>query len=172
MNAFDKLIITVIDFFYPPFKRLISIDVFRYGVCGGANVVFDWVLYFVLYNFVIRHQNVDLGLVTLSPHIAALAFSFPVSLMTGFYLARHISFRSSKLRKRTQLWRYVSVVGMNILINYLCLKLFVDVMGIYPTPSKMITTGITTVFSFLAQKNFSFKTGKVSHEEQSQPQEP
>jgi len=117
------------------------------------------------------HRPVEVGFLE-TQRGAALAFSFPVSLMTGFYLARHISFRSSKLKKRTQLWRYVSVVGMNILINYLCLKLFVDVMGIYPTPSKMITTGITTVFSFLAQKNFSFKTGKVSHEEQSQPQEP
>ena len=160
MNRLDKHLISAIDFFYPPFRKIVPVEFFRYGVCGSANVLFDWVLYFFLYNFVIRHQNVNLGLVTLSPHIAAFTFSFPISLMTGFYLARHISFKSSTLKRHTQLWRYISVVFVNILINYLCLKFFVDVCNFFPTPSKMITTLITTVFSFVAQKYFSFRTHK------------
>lgn len=160
MELIDRNILRILDLIYVPFERVVKRDFFRYGVCGVTNVLFDWVLYFVLYNFVIGHDNLDLRLVVMSPHIAALMFSFPVSLMTGFYLARHISFRESTVKKKTQMWRYGAVVGMNILINYVCMKLFVDVCGIYPTPSKMITTVVTTVFSYLAQKHFSFKTAK------------
>ncbi len=141
-------------------QRLMPPQLWRYGICGGSNVLFDWVLYFVFYNFVIRHQNVDLLFITLSPHIAALAFSVPLSLMTGFYLQRHISFPESTLRRHTQMWRYISVYIVNIGLNYIFIKLFVDVFSFYPTPSKMLTTVIVTFFSFLAQKNFTFRHKK------------
>ena len=42
-------------------------------------------------------------------------------------------------------------------ILYFGLKLFVELCGIYPTPSKMIITIITIVISFFGQKYFSFK---------------
>ncbi len=147
----------IIDFFYPPFRRFMPVSVFRYLACGGSNVVFDWCLYFVLYNFIFQKTIVDLGFVAFTPHIAALVFSFPISLLTGFYLSHSITFHGSILRRRVQLARYLMIVAINLLINYFCLKIFVEVLGFYPTPSKMITTVFTTIFSYFAQKHFSFK---------------
>lgn len=147
----------VIDFFYPPFKRWLPLDLFRYVACGGGNVVFDWVLYFCFYNFIFAKANVDLGLLVFKPHIAALVFTFPITLLSGFYLSRKITFSGSVLRGRIQLFRYLVIVGVNLLINYICLKIMVDWMHIYPTPAKMITTVFTTLFSYFAQKHYSFK---------------
>jgi putative flippase GtrA len=158
INSFlQKHIIAVIDFFYPLFKRLMPIQLYRYGVAGVANMCFDWVLYYVFYHYVFHESVVDLGFVAFTPHIASFVFTFPITFISGFWLSRYISFKESVLRGRIQLFRYFSVVLGCIFINYIFLKIFVEVCGFYPTPSKIITTFITTVFSFLMQKYFSFK---------------
>jgi putative flippase GtrA len=156
-----RWITIVIDFFYPPFRRFISLQFFRYGVSGVGNILFDWLLYFSIYNFVLKHQMLELGFVTLSSHIAALFFTFPVTLLSGFLLQKYVTFTESELTGKTQLYRYSLVVLANLLLNYLGLKLLVDILGIYPTPSKMIVTVITTMFSYFSQKKFTFKTPEV-----------
>lgn len=156
-----RWITIVIDFFYPPFRRFISLQFFRYGVSGVGNILFDWLLYFSIYNFVLKHQMLELGFVTLSSHIAALFFTFPVTLISGFLLQKYVTFTESELTGKTQLYRYSLVVLANLLLNYLGLKLLVDILGIYPTPSKMIVTVITTMFSYFSQKKFTFKSPEV-----------
>ena len=39
-----------------------SEQLFRYAACGGGNLVLDWVLYFLIYNFVIGHELVYISL--------------------------------------------------------------------------------------------------------------
>lgn len=153
----QSLLLKIIDFLYQPFRKLIPAQLFRYGVSGGANMVLDWVLYFICYNFIFCHQNLNLSIITISPHIASFIVVFPITLLTGFWLAKYISFKESTIKGSKQLIRYISVVIANILINYACLKLFVDLCGFYPTPSKMLTTFITVTFSFFMQKFFTFK---------------
>ncbi len=130
---------------------------FRYGVCGAGNMVLDWVLYFLVYNFILRHEMLNLGFVTLSSHIASLCIVFPITLLTGFWLNKYVTFTQSSLRGRKQLIRYCTIVAINLLVNYFGLKLFVDVCGIYPTPSKMIITIITVAISYFGQKYYSFR---------------
>ena len=153
----QKAALTVIDFLYIPFRRLIPYQIFRYGMAGGCNMVFDWVLYFVLYNFVFCHNVIHIGQISISAHIASFLVSFPITFLSGFWLSRYVSFKESEIRGRVQAIRYLIVVLGCILLNYVCLKLFVEVIHIYPTPAKMITTVITTLFSFLSQKYFTFR---------------
>ena len=162
MQTFAQIITKIIDFFYRPFGRYIPQQLFRYAVCGGGNMVLDWVLYFVVYNFVIGHELVYIALslnsqLCLTPHIMSLLIVFPITLLTGFWLNKYITFTQSSLCGYKQLWRYILIVTVNLLINYFGLKLLVEVCGIYPTPSKMIITFITVVISFLGQKYFSFR---------------
>ena len=42
---------------------------------------FDIVLYFLLYNFVLQKQNLDLSFVVISPEIAAFLITFPVTFI-------------------------------------------------------------------------------------------
>ncbi len=153
----QQIILQIIDWLYIPFRRFFPLQLFRYGVAGGGNMVLDWVLYFIFYNFVFCHHIFHIGPIAISAHIASFIVTFPITFMTGFWLARYISFNESKLRGRTQLIRYLMVVVGCILLNYICLKLFVEACGFYPTPSKMITTVITTIFSFCSQKFYTFK---------------
>ena len=160
-NIFETVgrwITLVIDFFYPPFRRFFSVQFFRYGVSGVGNMIFDWVLYFSIYHFVLKQEMVHLPFVTLSSHIAALFLTFPVTLVSGFLLQKYVTFSSSDLSGKVQLYRYSLVVLANLLLNYLGLKILVDFAGLFPTPSKMIVTVVTTMFSYFSQKKFTFKT--------------
>ena len=153
-----QLLIRGIDLLYiPQIRKIVSRDIFGYGICGGANMVLDTLWYFVLYHYVVCEQFVDLGIVVMSPHIATLCLVFPITFFTGFWLNRHVAFRVTHLRSCRQLVRYaLSVVG-SIVINYVCMKLFVESFHLWPTPSKMLTTVITVVYSYLAARYFTFR---------------
>ena len=153
-------ILGIIDFFYPPFKRVFTLQIFRYLACGGTNTLLDIVLFSISYNWVFDKQNVQIGPITLSPHIAAFILAFLVTFPVGFYLSRYVVFQHSELRGRTQLSRYLLVVSGCILINYVLLKTFIEYLGWFPTPAKIITTMIVVVFSYLTQTYFSFTTSR------------
>lgn len=157
MQRLASIITAIIDFFYKPFRNICSEQFFRYGACGTGNMVLDWVLYFITYHFLLKQNNLNLHFITLSSHIAALCIVFPITLLTGFWLNKYVTFKQSSLNGWNQLFRYILIVFCNLLINYLGLKLLVDVCGVYPTPSKMLITLITVAVSYFGQKYFSFK---------------
>jgi len=151
------IILQVIDFFYPLFRKVFSLQTFRYAACGGVNTILDIGLFAINYNFILKKHEVVLGAVTISPHIAAMLLALCISLPTGFYLNRYVVFQESGLRRRSQLFRYVLVVIICICLNYIFLKLFVEVFGWYPTLSKIATTAIVVVFSYISQTFYFFK---------------
>lgn len=158
------LIIQFLDLIYPFFSKFVNKQTFRYAACGGANTVFDIMLFFVIYNFVLRREMVLVGPLSISPHIASFLLTFPITFLSGFLLLRYVVFpESAGIRKREQMPKYLTVVFICILLNYAFLKLFVEYFGWWPLPSKILTTFFVVIFSYLSQKNFTFrKTGLKS----------
>ena len=140
-----------------PWSALLSRTMFRYAACGGANMVLDVVWYFVIYHYIVAERFIDLSFVVMSPHVASLVVVFPITFFTGFWLNRNVAFRVTEVGSGMQLVRYaLSVVG-SILLNYVCIKLFVEVLNIWPTPAKALTTAVCVVYSYLAGRYFTFK---------------
>ena len=161
-----RIMVDVIDSFYTPFYKVMSLELFRYAFCGGLNLVLEWVLYYIFYHYVFREQVFDIGFLVFkrhipylafTPHIAAFVFKFPITFLTGFWMARHISFEGSTLRGRTQIVRYLLVTVVNILLNYFGLKFFVEMLHIWPTISYIIISVICVTFSYLSNKFYSFR---------------
>lgn len=146
------------DFFYPPFRKYLSLQFFRYGFTGCINLLFDWSLYFFIYNYILHQQMLELGFITIGSHIATFCIKMPIVLVFGFVMQKYITFSSSELRGRVQLARYLVVFLVNILINYLGLKLFVEVFHWYATLSNMAVSLVTVVISYFSQKHFTFRT--------------
>lgn len=178
MPRLAQIITDIIDFFHRPFAQYIPEQIFRYAACGGGNMVLDWVLYFLVYNFVIGHELVYLSFPSLwggqewvlciTPHIASLCIVFPITLITGFWLQKYVTFNSESQMPETgssassqtfrQAFRYILIVAVNLAINYFGLKLCVETLGWYPTPSKMCITVVTVIVSYIGQKYFTFAT--------------
>jgi putative flippase GtrA len=154
-----KLFTSFIDSFYFIFKRFIPLKTYRYAICGGGNMLFDLVLYFLFFHFVLRKQEIDLFFIVLSPHIASLFFVFPITFITGFLLNKYITFQDSNLSGKTQFIRYLLVAIGAIVLSYICMKILVDFMGFYPTLSRLLTMVISVIYSYLLQSRFSF--GKI-----------
>ena len=158
MRLAEHLIRGIDRCYLPPVRALLPQQTFRYAVCGGVNyLLLDPLFYFVIYNYVVAHRFFDLGFVILSPHIAALILVFPITFFIGFWLNRNVVFRHSPLHTRTQLGRYLLSVGGSIALTYFGLKFFVEVCGIWPTPAKVLTTVLVTIYSYLIAKYYSFR---------------
>lgn len=156
------IIISFIDYFHSPFQRFIPLETFRYAATGGFNTMLDILLYFICYNFILDKHVIDLQIVSISPHIAAFLIVFPITFATGFLFAKFITFTSSVLKGRVQLFRYMVSVSGSIFLNYVFLKIFVEFVGLWPTLSKIITTCIVVIYSYFAQKFFTFKTARLA----------
>ena len=153
-----------IDFFYPPFKKYMDLQFFRYGFTGAINVGFSIVLYFVVYNFVLRQQMLPLGLFTLSSHIASLVITFPIVNFVGFLLQKYVTFTQSDLRGHVQLYRYFIIVFVNLGVNAIILKIMVDGFHFWTTPSQVVATFFCIFISYFSQKKFTFKTPATNGE--------
>lgn len=159
-----KKILQIIDSFYPYFRRFMPLQTFRYAASGGSNMLLDIFVYYISYNFILHKQVLDLGFIAFKPHIAALWMAFCVSFPVGFLLSKYIVFDTSYLRGRIQLFRYLLIVAINLVLNYSIIKIMVEYMEFYPTIARIFATGFIITFSYLSQKHFTFKSRKESHE--------
>lgn len=159
--SLTRILISCIDALYVrPLEHIISRQTFGYFICGSVNMALDAVWYFIIYHYILFERNVDLGVVVISPHIAALIIVFPITFFTGFLLNRYVAFRVAEQRSGRQLFRYALTVVGSILLNYVLMKLFVEWCYVWPTIAKMLTTVIVAIYSFLAAKYYSFTTAK------------
>ena len=141
------------------------LQTFRYAACGGGNTLLDIFIYYISYNFILEKQVVHTFMGAISPHIMAFLISFTVSFPTGYLLNRFIVFPGSTLKGRVQLFRYFLLVVVCIGLNYVFIKLFVEQFHFYPTVAKIFTTIIVVSFSYLTQKQFTFKVEAVKSSE-------
>jgi putative flippase GtrA len=135
---------------------------FYYAACGGGNTLFSIFIFFVTYNYVLQKKFIETPFITISPHIGAMIVSFAVGFPTGFYLAKNIVFSGSHLQGNKQLFRYLLTTLGSLLLNYINLKILVDLLHFYPTIAQVCNTIIVVIFSYLAQKYFAFKKMKVT----------
>lgn len=161
MEQFRTFLLGLLDSLYRPFRKMIPPETFRYAATGGFNTLLDIFLYFLVYNFVLDKKILDLGLVAISPHIAAFLIVFPITFLSGFILAKYITFTASPIRGRVQLFRYGVTVSGSIILNYILLKIFVEYLFIWPTVAKILTTVVVVAYSYIAQRYYTFKTGKL-----------
>jgi len=157
INSARDLILPIIDFFYPPFRKILNLQTFRYAVSGAANTFIGFAAYLVSYEFILQGKLLNLEVYAFKSHIAALFISFCVSFPLGFFLMKYVVFSDSNMKGRIQLFRYFMVCLFNLALNYLLLKVFVEIFHIYPILAQLLTIIIVVVFSYLAQRHFSFR---------------
>jgi len=164
IHSARDLVLPVIDFFYPPFRKLMNLQTFRYAASGAGNTFLGLVIYYISYKFIFAEKVFHFGFYAFEGHIAALIASFIVTFPVGFFMAKYVVFSDSKMKGRIQLFRYFMICLFNLALNYILLKVFVEKAHIYPVFAQVLTLCIVIVFSYIAQRNFSFKAGAPEEE--------
>jgi len=157
------LIIPIIDFFYPPFKKLMSLQTFRYAACGGGNTLLGLIIYSITYRYILKEETLHFGFYAFKAHVAAMFASSSIGFLIGFFLMKYVVFSASSLKGRVQLFRYLMLWLFCLLLNYLLLKVFVERLHMHAIPAQIVTIVIVVLFSYLSQKHYTFKS--VSAEE-------
>lgn len=158
-----RFLLSVIDWFYPPFRRVMPIQTFRYAACGGGNTLLDICIYWISYKYIL-HKEVIIHLpyhYAISPEISSQLMAFCVSFPTGFFLMRNLVFPESNLRGRVQLFRYLLLVVVCLFLNVIFIKFFVSVCNVYPPFAKILATVFVVTFSYLTQKHFTFRVKRT-----------
>ena len=94
----NKFLLTVLDFFYPIFKRFMPLQTYRYAACGGANTLLDIFLFGLFENKFKQNGVIHFKYFAVSPHIAAMLAAFCITFPIGFYYSRNLVFSESNLR--------------------------------------------------------------------------
>lgn len=162
-NARD-LILPIIDFFYPPFRRLMNLQTFRYAASGGANTLLGFFIYFISYEYIFKGKVFHFDFYALKAHSAALFTSFCITFPIGFFMSKYVVFSDSRMKGRIQLFRYLMICLFNLALNFILLKILVEKAHIYPVLAQVLTTTIVILFSYLAQRHFSFKADETEDE--------
>lgn len=155
-----KIALKIIDFFYPPFQKWLALHTFRYMASGAITVTSGIVFYYIIFNFILQKQDIRVANFLITAPIAALLLESAVTFAVGFLLNKYLVFTQSDLRGRIQLFRYATVYGTNILLNYALMKILVEGFLFYPTIAKALITLTLAVFSYFSQKHFTFKIKK------------
>jgi putative flippase GtrA len=141
-----------------------NLQTFRYALCGAGNTFLGFVVYYVSFKYILREDTLHLGFFAFKAHIAALFISFCVSFPIGFFLSKYVVFNDSVMKGRVQLFRYFMICMFNLALNYILLKVLVERLHIYPTIAQVMTISLVILFSYLAQRHFSFKAGASEEE--------
>lgn len=157
IHSARDFVLPIIDFFYPPFRRLMNIQTFRYAASGGGNTLLGLIVYYIGFKFIFAEKTFDIDFFAFKGHIAALILSFCVTFPVGFFMSKYVVFSDSNMKGRIQLFRYLMICLFNLALNYILLKIFVEKLHIYPVIAQVITICIVVLFSYVAQRNYSFK---------------
>jgi putative flippase GtrA len=150
-----------IDFFYPPFRKFMPLQTFRYAACGGFNVVFANILFAIIYHLIDNHQVIDVGFYVFKPYRFALFLSSAISFVVGFALNKYVVFTKSNIKGRIQLFRYFLAFLLSFFLNNILLQLLVENMHVYPVGAQRIATIVIVGVSYLVQNHFTFRTKVV-----------
>jgi len=135
-----------------------DLQTYRYAACGGTNTLLGLLIYAISFKYVLKEKNLHFGFYAFKPHVAALFCSFCFSFLFGFFLSKYVVFDNSSLKGRVQLFRYFMLCLFSLMLNYILLKIFVETLHIYPIIAQIMTTAIVVLFSYLAQKHYTFKS--------------
>ena len=158
-------ILPVIDFFYPPFRKLMNLQTFRYAASGGGNVVLGFLIYTISFKYLFQEKEFHFDFYALKGHTAALFLSFCVTFPIGFFMSKYVVFSDSNMKGRIQLFRYFMICMFNLALNYILLKILIEKFRLDEIFAQVITIVIVVVFSYLAQRNFSFRVSPAEEEE-------
>lgn len=146
-----------IDFFYPPFSKIIPLKTFRYGVTGGSNALLNLIIFFISYNYILKGNEIAYSFIIITPYIAAYLMALAVSFPIGFLLNKYVVFQQVNGRGKQQLLLYALLTISTIIMHYALLHLLVGYWKLWATPSQAFIIVLMATISYFFQSYVTFK---------------
>lgn len=140
------------------FKKLTNSKVFRYFISAGIATWVDITVYFLAFNYIYQKMDIDFfGMITITAPTASLILSYTMGLITNFTITKFMVFKESELETYKQLFRYILVAMVVLVLNYFLMKFLIETLQWYPTIARAVSAVSVGLLSFVVHKTFSFK---------------
>ena len=124
-------------------KEDLLIQIINFLIVGGIATIIDWLLYFILYNYVkltpLLANIISYSIATFYSYIVSVKFVFNVN-------------KDNSKKKNFIIFVTLSIIGL--LLSEGLIYLMVNVLNIHKMLSKIISTAIVMVFNFVSKKYF------------------
>lgn len=124
-------------------NRGVFLQFAKFGVVGIFSLLVDYGLMIVL----VEIMQMD--------YFGACAFSYTTSVIVNYMLSMRFVFHGredlSKTKEAT-IFFLLSLLGL--LLNQMIMWFAVDMLGIYYTLAKLLSTGMVTGYNFISRKKF------------------
>ncbi len=137
--------------------RVFSSKVIRFFLSAGIATLVDVLIYFAVINYIFHYQRVKINGYSASAHNFSLCISYSCGVVINFLLNKYAVFSESNIAGRKQFRRFALIAFLGFFANYSLLRLFVEVFGFYPTPSRIASALSLGVASYYVHKLFTFK---------------
>ena len=146
-------------------KKLLRSKVFRYFISAGIATWVDIMIYFIAFNYIYEKQDINLlNWLVISAPTASLILSYTTGLLTNFFFTKHLVFKESDLETHKQLFRYVLVALVVLLLNYLMMRFLIRSLEWFPTIARSVSAITIGLLSFVIHKSFSFRVSGEKEE--------
>jgi putative flippase GtrA len=123
--------------------KKLNAQVMKFVVVGGLSFVLDFIIYFVLTNFLSVY------------YLIAGFFSFTLSLIFNYLMSMKFVFKSKDdLKKSHEFVIFATLSVMGLGLNLLSLYVLVDLFKMNDLIAKVFVAGIVMVFNFVTRKIF------------------
>ncbi|MCU7693973.1 GtrA family protein [Haoranjiania flava] len=152
--TFHRLMLQMLDIFYPVFRKVMPKQVYRFLAVGGVCFLINIIVFHFSYHL---YDSGKFGPLPAPAYIAAFFTSLSITVLVGFYLNKNYVFRGSVLEKRTQFFRFCYSTVLEAIISYYLLRFFVE--GLHWHPSLALIAGVAVIqtANYFIQKHYSFK---------------
>ena len=119
------------------------IQIFKFVIVGGTATVLDWILYYILYNYL-----------KINPLIANI-ISFSISTVYNYWASTKWVFEVNKDKSSKRLFiEFVLFSAIALGLTELLLWIGIDVLSMNAMLTKIIATIIVMIFNFITRKIF------------------
>lgn len=144
-------------------RKIAKNEVLRFILSAGAGFVVDIGCYYLFYHNLFRQNTYKVLHYPVTNYVLSLGVSFFLGVLVNFLITRYFVFTQSKLKPSVQFIRFASVAFIGFFANIGMLKLFVQVLHLYP-PVARICAALSLFFaSFFIHKVFSFSLSLRHH---------
>lgn len=131
-------------------ERKMLAQLFKFIMVGLSNTMISFLVYYIClavfkYNYTV-----------------SLVISYVIGVLNSYIWHSRWTFASRGMNL-TGLCRFIAVYILTFFVNWLVLRLAIEVMGMQALAGQAFSLCVATVFSFFSHKYWSFGTGAKSH---------
>ena len=125
-------------------KKETILSFVRFCIVGASNTAISLIIYYILIALNINY-------------LIAISAGYILSSITGYFLSKIWVFKKGQSRIANSIFKYYILYGSALILNLICMHLFVQGLNIPNTVAPIITIVITTIYNFFLSKYWVFK---------------